>query len=318
MNGHQPRHVFISYVRENQEQVDRLCQDLERYGVKVWLDRKSIKPGARWKDAIREAIRHGDFFIACFSIEYDAREQTYMNEELSLAIEELKQYITETDRTWFIPLLLSKCKMPEHSIGGEETLLDIENVQLYEDWDAGIQKILSVIKPIPLKIQILISALRSEDKDVRRRAADALGKIGSGAKVSVPALIKVFKEDEGVRWSAANALRRIGPEAKAAVPALIEFLIDKGINGRNVAWVLGGIGTEAGPALIEVLKDKNKNQDVRLSAALALGYMGPTGKAAVPALTEAIKDKDDGISGMAMWALWNIEPEAMGKLNHKT
>ena len=68
-----PKHVFISYVRENQKQVDRLCQDLERHGINVWLDRKNIKPGARWKDAIREAIRHGDFFIACFSNEYTSK-----------------------------------------------------------------------------------------------------------------------------------------------------------------------------------------------------------------------------------------------------
>ena len=52
MNDQEERHVFISYVRENQEQVDRLCQDLESHGVSIWLDRNSIKPGARWKDAI--------------------------------------------------------------------------------------------------------------------------------------------------------------------------------------------------------------------------------------------------------------------------
>ena len=56
MTDHQPRHVFISYVRENQDQVDKLCEKLKQHGVNVWLDRNSIKPGARWKDAIREAI----------------------------------------------------------------------------------------------------------------------------------------------------------------------------------------------------------------------------------------------------------------------
>ena len=70
MTDHQPRHVFISYVRENQKQVDRLCHDLESHGVNVWLDRNDIKPGARWKNAIRKAIRQDDFFIACFLDEY--------------------------------------------------------------------------------------------------------------------------------------------------------------------------------------------------------------------------------------------------------
>jgi hypothetical protein len=70
MTDHQPRHVFISYVRENQKQVDRLCHELEIYGVNVWLDPNDIKPGARYMNAIREVIWQGDFFIACFSDEY--------------------------------------------------------------------------------------------------------------------------------------------------------------------------------------------------------------------------------------------------------
>ena len=52
MSDHQPRHVFISYVRENQKQIDRLYHDLESHGVYVWLDRNDIKPAVRWKNAI--------------------------------------------------------------------------------------------------------------------------------------------------------------------------------------------------------------------------------------------------------------------------
>jgi hypothetical protein len=143
MSEQTQKHVFISYVRENKEQVDRLCHDLESQGVKVWLDRNSIKPGARWKDAIREAIRKGDFFIACFSKEYTSKTKTFMNEELTLAIEELRQY--DSRREWFIPVLLSECEVPNRSIGAGETLKDIQHVPLYEDWEDGIKRILSVI-----------------------------------------------------------------------------------------------------------------------------------------------------------------------------
>ena len=98
------QYVFISYMHENTDIVDRLCEELTSRGIKVWLDRDNIKPGTRWKDAIREAIRNGAFFIACFSKEYNKRSQTdktYMNEELTIAIEELRQ--RPTDRVWFIP-----------------------------------------------------------------------------------------------------------------------------------------------------------------------------------------------------------------------
>jgi HEAT repeat protein len=55
----------------------------------------------------------------------------------------------------------------------------------------------------------------------------------------------------------------------------------------------GGSGPEARPtipALTGALKDKDSN--VRHTAAGALGSIGPEAKAAVPALTEALQDKD--------------------------
>ena len=347
MTGPQQKHVFISYVRENKDQVDRLCQDLERHGVKVWLDRNSIKPGARWKDAIREAIRSGDYFIGCFSDAYTAKAKTYMNEELTLAIEELRQY--GSDREWFIPVLLSECEVPVRSIGAGETLLDINWVPLYEDWNAGIRRILSVIKPIPPKIQLLISALRSEDSGVRRQAAAALGKIGPAAKAAVPALIKVLKENYEsieVREQAEAVLGKIGPAAKAAVPALIRVLKDKyeltevreqaatalvkigseaapaliellkgddSVVGSNTMSILRAIGSEAVPALIKALKDKNENVSIRSRAVFVLSLIGPEAEEAVPYLVEALNDENEKICAEAVQTLKKINSPAARK-----
>lgn len=138
--------VFISYIRENTEEVQRLYDALTEHGVKVWLDRNSIMPGTRWKQAIHGAIRHGDFFIACFSRQYNKRDKAYMNEELAIAIDELRKYSSR--RAWFIPVKLSECEIPDLSIGAGETLQDIQWVNLYESWEAGIQYILSAIKSV--------------------------------------------------------------------------------------------------------------------------------------------------------------------------
>jgi hypothetical protein len=256
MNDQQPHHVFISYVRENQEQVNRLCQDLETHGVNVWLDRHSIKPGARWKSAIQEAIRKGNFFIACFSDEYTSKSKSYMNEELTLATEELRQYAS--DREWFIPVLLSECDVPARSIGAGETLMDINWVPLYENWEAGIQRILSVIKPIPPEIQNLISALRSEDKGVRRKAVEALG--WYEAESTMPALIKALKdEDKIVCWAAAEALGEIGPGAKPAVPHIIEAREDWNYYYRGIAArALEKINTPEAKKALKEYRKKSK------------------------------------------------------------
>jgi len=136
-------HIFISYVHENQDKAEKLSEALRSYDMEVWLDRDSISPGMRWRDAIRQAIKNGAYFIACFSVEYENRDKSYMNEELMLAIDELCQY--SPDRPWFIPVLFSKCNVPAFSIGGGQTLLDFQWVDLYSDWTSGFQKLLRVL-----------------------------------------------------------------------------------------------------------------------------------------------------------------------------
>ena len=138
-------HVFISYVRQNQEIVDKLYQELTLYGIDVWLDRQDLGPGTNWKRAIRKAIRQGSFFIACFSKEYSELDRTYMNEELTLAIEEIRQH--STDRVWFIPLKLNECEIPDLDIGAGKNLGDITYVKLHGNWNDGIQRVLNMIRP---------------------------------------------------------------------------------------------------------------------------------------------------------------------------
>jgi hypothetical protein len=99
----------------------------------------------RWKDAIRRAIRDGDFFVACFSNAYTVRTRSYMNEELTLAVEEIRQRPMHV--MWFIPVLLSDCQIPERSLGAGETLRSIQWVSLYEDWERGLRRIMEVILP---------------------------------------------------------------------------------------------------------------------------------------------------------------------------
>src|SRR4051794_11173346 len=94
-------HIFISYVRENSNVVDRLANELRNRGITVWLDRNNIDPGARWRDAIEKEIQRGSFFMACFSKEYSERDETYMNEELTIAIDKLRK--RPSDKVWFIP-----------------------------------------------------------------------------------------------------------------------------------------------------------------------------------------------------------------------
>jgi hypothetical protein len=138
-------HIFISYVRENADKVDRLVTSLRSAGAPVWLDRNELMPGQRWQDSIRQAIQAGAFFVACFSKEYLGKNRSYMNEELLLAIEELRK--RPSDRAWFIPVLLSECSLPDRSIGPGESLQSIQYADLFSDWDEGVKRLIRAVLP---------------------------------------------------------------------------------------------------------------------------------------------------------------------------
>jgi hypothetical protein len=138
-------HVFISYVREDSVEVEQLAADLRARGAEVWLDKEQLMPGVRWQTAIRRAIEEGVFFIACFSENLFKRERAFMNEKITLAIDELRK--RQSGRPWFLPVLLSTVELPDREIGGGQTLRDIQYVSLYDDWDEGIKRLLAVIEP---------------------------------------------------------------------------------------------------------------------------------------------------------------------------
>jgi HEAT repeat protein len=58
---------------------------------------------------------------------------------------------------------------------------------------------------------------------------------------------------------------------------------------------------------------KDRDERVRQSAAWALGEIGAAAKPAVPALIEALKDEDRDVQFRAAEALKRIDPEAAHK-----
>jgi hypothetical protein len=145
-----PASVFLSYVREDEALVDLLARDLQSRGVNVWLDRAQISPGARWKDAIRHAIRHGGVYLPCFSKRYALREKTYMKEELQLAIGELQR--RPASQGWFIPVLFDG-EVPEIPIAEGQTLRDLQWVDLSRGWAAGVDSIARSIGAVARRVQ---------------------------------------------------------------------------------------------------------------------------------------------------------------------
>ena len=143
--------MFLSYVHENLPVINRLVVDLRSRGADVWFDRDALPPGVIWRDEIRQAISRHEFFIACFSEEQNLRPRTYMNEELELAIQEIR---LRGNSPWFIPIRLSG-EIPDIRVGATRSLRDIQYVDLNDfNWMGAVDAIARAIG-LPLHNAIL-------------------------------------------------------------------------------------------------------------------------------------------------------------------
>jgi HEAT repeat protein len=140
--------------------------------------------------------------------------------------------------------------------------------------------------------------LNKDDARLRRNAAFALGKMGSGADMAQSALTRVLQMDssETVREAAAYALGEICKGGKglnndtfAALQTALQGDRDPLVR-RSAAFALGSIGS-ASPTALQALERAlaDASPGVRQNAAWALGRLGPT---AVPALRKALTDAD--------------------------
>jgi TIR domain/CobQ/CobB/MinD/ParA nucleotide binding domain len=123
-------HVFISYVRENRRAVNRLQKALEARGIRVWRDTADLWPGEDWRQKIETAIVNDTLvFIACFSRQSNAREVSYQNEELTLAIDQLR--LRRPGKPWLIPVRFDNCEILDLPIGAGRSLASLQRIDLF-------------------------------------------------------------------------------------------------------------------------------------------------------------------------------------------
>jgi TIR domain len=78
-------------LKEFPHHADQLQRVLETAGIPVWRDTADLRPRQAWRTNIRRAITNDALvFLACFSQQSLSRSKSYQNEELLLAIEQLR------------------------------------------------------------------------------------------------------------------------------------------------------------------------------------------------------------------------------------
>ncbi|MBC8243154.1 MAG: TIR domain-containing protein [Verrucomicrobia bacterium] len=109
--------IFISYSREDQQQVVQLVEYLRGQGLSVWMDETDIHGATIWTKEIVEAIRACTLFILAISGHSTGSKNVV--KELALASEREKI---------ILPIYLEQCEIPETM---EYQLAGIQNIALY-------------------------------------------------------------------------------------------------------------------------------------------------------------------------------------------
>jgi TIR domain len=186
--GEPAGHAFISYVREDSHNVDKLQRALEAAGVSVWRDTADLWPGEDWRAKIRRAITDDALvFIACFSTRSAARVKSYQNEELVLAIEQLR--LRRPDIPWLIPVRFDDCDVPDFDLGGGRTLASIQRADFFADSrDVGIARLVAAVLRLPGR--------RSPDGGMTNEEWDAFAEASRAARAAEIEARRAWREAE--------------------------------------------------------------------------------------------------------------------------
>jgi len=148
--------------------------------------------------------------------------------------------------------------------------------------------------------------MSSQDPDLRKAAAEALGWCSKNDLDVVPALqaSSLSDKNEDVRQTAQASLDQMKVTPENAVQICAKQLKDS----LHAEAALRKSGPVAVPALIKALAADETL--VRVKAARTLACLGELAVAAVPALTQALGDRDPEIRLAAAKGLWNASKNA--------
>ena len=127
--------VFVSYARENQAFVDQMYVALQSAGLNPWVDRHQLEAGDSWDAIVRQRIEEADYFVVVQSRALTAKTFSYVNKELSLALD--RQRYARTGVRFIIPV----------SVDDSPLLPEISSLQMVKaDSSSGMQSLISAIR----------------------------------------------------------------------------------------------------------------------------------------------------------------------------
>ncbi len=110
--------VFLSYAQEDEQDVEKLHQDLTSRNVLCWFAKNDLKGGS-WKPQLEQAIAESRYFILCLSqiaLEKIANHNGHLDEEFRYAYQ-FAMTVSE-NQFMIIPVRLEDCDRGDHRLSG--------------------------------------------------------------------------------------------------------------------------------------------------------------------------------------------------------
>jgi hypothetical protein len=132
--------VFISYVNEDEEQAQRLCQRLSEEGLNPWIDRDGLRVGDRWDARLEDVVTKDiDYFVVLLSQALNDRRDSYVYKEVKLALEREDR----REVPFIFPVKIDANAQPLESLLRQK----IQIGTLYNSvWDTDVKKLVKAIK----------------------------------------------------------------------------------------------------------------------------------------------------------------------------
>ncbi|MFL6284980.1 MAG: TIR domain-containing protein [Pyrinomonadaceae bacterium] len=184
--------VFISYASENIEQVKNLYDGLKKRNVKVWFDKRDLKPG-KWKPQITRAIAQSSYFLICLSkaaLIKTGDEPGFQDVELNTAFDIA---LAQSEPTFtIVPARLEEVDR------GDNRLSIYQQYDLFTDWEGALDDLAILFGGSPLGSISKKIDERTEDEKIiaaLRGKADALYNSGYSERALI--FLHTVEELEG-------------------------------------------------------------------------------------------------------------------------
>jgi hypothetical protein len=129
--------LFISYSRDDKSLAERLRNEFERNGLKVFFDDDTLQIGDRYNDVIRNSIKDCDYFVALISENaiHDKARYVYDKEwRTAIVLNAFKGH------SYIRPFIIDQTNPTDDRIPEEIRSLNINTIQNFDDLGVTVQK----------------------------------------------------------------------------------------------------------------------------------------------------------------------------------